>query len=223
MMSVKCVVSCRDANGTPSLFVCTVAVSQEQYAASEHYDLAAEKAEQEGYEDAGLVYDEDDGPRFLFAYCTGERWRMRDALEKVHALFVKMTKRGWFDQMCGDFNPDEINAACNAVEEALKGPAPKGLLKLPWKRSARACTAAPRLAALLIFPSAASLAWRFCRSVASICSRSTPPRSGGREAVQRRPPPAADSDSMDAAAVGCGGRQGGVARGAGTARARRVA
>ena len=67
-MKIKCVVSCRDASGTPSFCPCTVEAETEQYANGEHYDLAKEKAEEEGYEDVGLVYDENDGPSWLFSH-----------------------------------------------------------------------------------------------------------------------------------------------------------
>lgn len=65
-MKIRCVVSCRDANGIPSFYPCTVEVTEEQYKEGDHYDEADVLATDAGYEDVGLVYDENDGPKFLF-------------------------------------------------------------------------------------------------------------------------------------------------------------
>lgn len=68
LVSVKCVVACRDANGAPALFPCTVEVSGPAYDNGDHYDAATAAAEEAGYEcgQGTLVFDENDGPAFLF-------------------------------------------------------------------------------------------------------------------------------------------------------------
>ena len=66
MPTVKCVVACRNANGEPDFFPCTVNASQEQYDEGEHYDEAEQIAAEQGYEKPFLVYDENDGPAWLF-------------------------------------------------------------------------------------------------------------------------------------------------------------
>jgi len=65
-MKIRCVVSCRACDGTPDFFATTVEVDQDGYDEGEHYELAKEEAEEEGFEDVGIVYDENDGPDFLF-------------------------------------------------------------------------------------------------------------------------------------------------------------
>jgi hypothetical protein len=67
-MQIKCVVSCRDANGTPSFFSCVVSCTQAQYDDGDHYSAAALLANENGYEGVGLVYDQNDGPPWLFAH-----------------------------------------------------------------------------------------------------------------------------------------------------------
>lgn len=66
-MLIKCVVSCRDANGTPTFWPCRVGVTDGQYGDGVHYDQAADAALDEGHDEVGLVYDERDGPAWLFA------------------------------------------------------------------------------------------------------------------------------------------------------------
>lgn len=64
--AVRCVVSCRDASGVPTFFPCTIECVKREYDDGTHYAEAQAWAEDEGYEDVGLVYDENDGPQFLF-------------------------------------------------------------------------------------------------------------------------------------------------------------
>lgn len=67
-MLVKCVVACRDASGCPTFFPCSVSVSQDDYDDGAHYDIAKNEAGDYGYEFglAAIVYDENDGPEWLF-------------------------------------------------------------------------------------------------------------------------------------------------------------
>lgn len=71
-MNIRCVVSCRDANGVPTFYPCEVDCSRRQYEDGEHYEAAAELADDQGYDDVGVVYDENDGPAFLFEHYFGE-------------------------------------------------------------------------------------------------------------------------------------------------------
>lgn len=64
--SIRCAVTCYDASGIPAIFRCTVEVDQEQYALGRHYELAVDKAIDSGYSDCCIVYDENDGPDYLF-------------------------------------------------------------------------------------------------------------------------------------------------------------
>ncbi len=66
-MKIKCAVSCRSADGTPTFFPTIVHCSQEKYDNGEHYEIADAVAYAYGYETGHLVYDENDGPTWLFA------------------------------------------------------------------------------------------------------------------------------------------------------------
>lgn len=63
---IKCVVTCRDQNDKPRFFpvivCCTDYAVREEY----HYREAQEAAEKYGYREAGIVFDEYDGPAWLF-------------------------------------------------------------------------------------------------------------------------------------------------------------
>lgn len=65
-MKIRCVVSCRNANGTPDFYPCLVECTPDEREQGEHYDRAKEMAKEAGHEGFGLVYDEDDGPQWLF-------------------------------------------------------------------------------------------------------------------------------------------------------------
>jgi hypothetical protein len=52
----------------PTFFPCRIKVSKGEYDNGDHYDAAAERASNKGYENIGLVYDENDGPAVLFAH-----------------------------------------------------------------------------------------------------------------------------------------------------------
>ncbi|NDD54932.1 hypothetical protein EBZ39_13890 [bacterium] len=71
-MTVRCVVACRNAEGTPDFYFCRVECTEKQYDVGMHYDVAEEQARDEGYEGPMVVYDENDGPEFLFEHFTWE-------------------------------------------------------------------------------------------------------------------------------------------------------
>lgn len=60
MKTVKCMVSCRNADGEPDFHFVKVNCTKEQYNNGDHYTAAKYSAIKEGYEDIGLVYDEND-------------------------------------------------------------------------------------------------------------------------------------------------------------------
>jgi len=69
-VKIKCVVACRDAGGTPTFYPCVVTTTREGYDNGDHYDVAVEEANEDGYAVGphALVYDEYDGPAFLFRH-----------------------------------------------------------------------------------------------------------------------------------------------------------
>lgn len=71
-MIVKCVVACRNASGESDFYFCKVKCSQDQYDVGEHYDMAENHAREEGYEGPMVVFDENDGPSFLFDHFVWE-------------------------------------------------------------------------------------------------------------------------------------------------------
>ncbi len=67
-MIVKCVTAGTTARGQPGLHLCKVQCDGDQYAEGEHYVAAREQAEGDGHEGEMVVFDEKDGPDFLFHY-----------------------------------------------------------------------------------------------------------------------------------------------------------
>ena len=71
-MKIKCVTACYNAHGEPDFHFCIVDCTQEQYDAGDHYIEANTAALHAGYEGEGryktlmIVFDENDGPKFLF-------------------------------------------------------------------------------------------------------------------------------------------------------------
>lgn len=57
---VKVVVLCTNSEGAPEFHTCTPEVTQEQYDNGEHYDLAKENAEDNGYEGPMIAFDAND-------------------------------------------------------------------------------------------------------------------------------------------------------------------
>jgi hypothetical protein len=71
-MEIKCVVACRNASGESDFFFCKVECSQNQYDVGDHYDIAEDAARDEGYDGPMVVFDENDGPDFLFDHFVWE-------------------------------------------------------------------------------------------------------------------------------------------------------
>lgn len=64
--AIRCVVACTNASGEPDFYFCKVRCSPEELDIGHHYDLAEERATQEGYGGSMTVFDENDGPAWLF-------------------------------------------------------------------------------------------------------------------------------------------------------------
>ena len=58
-------VACRNGNGESDIVVLTVLVSKSGYIDGEHYDLAKEKAKEEGYEGPFVCFDADEHANIL--------------------------------------------------------------------------------------------------------------------------------------------------------------
>jgi len=67
-MIVKCVAACFNAEGSPDFYFCKVKLHADEYNNSDHYDLAVEAAVEAGYSPPIIVFDENDGPNFLFEH-----------------------------------------------------------------------------------------------------------------------------------------------------------
>jgi hypothetical protein len=76
-MKIKCLVAVRNAGGTPDVYPVIVTCNQEGYDDGQHYDAAVEAASEAGYDATGstLVYDENDGPAWLFNHFDWEKAR----------------------------------------------------------------------------------------------------------------------------------------------------
>jgi hypothetical protein len=59
-MQVKCVVAATNANGEPDLYFLKVSCTNRQYSAGEHYARAKQAAEDEGYEEPMVAFDQCD-------------------------------------------------------------------------------------------------------------------------------------------------------------------
>ena len=64
-MNISCIVACHSGCG-PTFFRCTVTCTEEQYSDGHHYDRAKEIAADLGYDAPMVVFDENDGPTWLF-------------------------------------------------------------------------------------------------------------------------------------------------------------
>ena len=73
-MKIRCVVACTNSEGTPDFFQCVVECTKEQYENGDHYDAARDFAREESYEGPDMVvFDEKDGPQFLFVELFGRK------------------------------------------------------------------------------------------------------------------------------------------------------
>lgn len=71
-MEIKCVVACRNCEGSPDFYFCKVTLAEAAYDVGAHYDLAEDSAREEGYEGPYVVFDENDGPDWLFDHFVWE-------------------------------------------------------------------------------------------------------------------------------------------------------
>lgn len=65
-MKIRCVVSCVNASGEPDFCGVTVTCTEAEYTNGDHYDRARQLACAQRYESPAIVYDERDGPTWLF-------------------------------------------------------------------------------------------------------------------------------------------------------------
>lgn len=65
-IEVKCVVAATNANGSPDFYPICVQVTKKQLENGEHYQIAMGLATDQGYEGDMIVFDQHDGPEFLF-------------------------------------------------------------------------------------------------------------------------------------------------------------
>ncbi len=71
-MLIKTVTAVTNANGEPDFTFCIVECSQEDYDYGIHYEIAKDQAYIDGYEGETVVFDEKDGPSFLFDHFVWE-------------------------------------------------------------------------------------------------------------------------------------------------------
>lgn len=64
--SIKCVVACWDCSGASDFYACRVTCSKADYDEGGHYEIAENAARGENYEGPMVVFDENDGPEWLF-------------------------------------------------------------------------------------------------------------------------------------------------------------
>lgn len=65
-MKIRCVVAATSTVG-PDFFGCEITCTEAQYDNGEHYECAADLACDAGYDSTCVVFDENDGPPWLFA------------------------------------------------------------------------------------------------------------------------------------------------------------
>ncbi len=65
-MKIRCAVACQGGNG-PLFYFCTVKCTQDEYKNGDHYDRAEMAAVDDGWDGPAVVFDENDGPDWLFA------------------------------------------------------------------------------------------------------------------------------------------------------------
>jgi hypothetical protein len=73
-MKIKCAIVCTEAGGSPTIIFREVTVSQANYDLGNHYDKAKYKALKDGYEAPMIVFDELEGPHWLWKN-DKEQWR----------------------------------------------------------------------------------------------------------------------------------------------------
>ena len=77
-MQIRCVVACTNASGSPDFYPVEVTCTKDQYDNGDHYDSAIEAAQEADYEGKMVVFDEKDGPKWLFQQFD---WEKADKVE----------------------------------------------------------------------------------------------------------------------------------------------
>lgn len=65
-MKIRCVVACVNSTGARDFFGVEVHCTRQEYENGDHYDQAESQARASDYEDPMVVFDEQDGPPWLF-------------------------------------------------------------------------------------------------------------------------------------------------------------
>lgn len=68
VLEFKCVISSHNGQGEPEMLCCVVLCTRDERDNGEHYDAARNYASERDYECDGIVYDEGDGPDWLFEH-----------------------------------------------------------------------------------------------------------------------------------------------------------
>jgi hypothetical protein len=117
--NIKMFVSCRNANGSADMFVCVVEVTQDQFDNGEHYDLACDQAEQNGYEQPFLCYDENE-TKNIARHFAKDKNPSTSSGDVVHAfeLFDYSNK--------GDSTKGKVCVSSHGITVSLEGYSDKG-------------------------------------------------------------------------------------------------
>lgn len=83
-MIVKCVFAATNANGEPDFGFVKVKVSQKGYDEGHHYFIAEEWALDNDYEQPFVVFDESDGPDWLFEHFVWDSASVTPSQENCH-------------------------------------------------------------------------------------------------------------------------------------------
>jgi hypothetical protein len=78
-MLIKCVVACVNASGESDFYFCRVTCSPDEYDEGAHYEIAEDAASSEGYDGPMVVFDENDGPNWLFEHFVWDSSSVFDA------------------------------------------------------------------------------------------------------------------------------------------------
>lgn len=65
-MLIKCIVAGTSPDGRPDFFTTTILCRRAQFANGDHYESARSQAAEDGFEGEMVVFDERDGPSWLF-------------------------------------------------------------------------------------------------------------------------------------------------------------
>lgn len=127
-MDIKCIVTCRDANGVPTLQPCIVCgITKDEYDDGKHYELAKAQITEGGYEDVGLVFDEHDGPAHLFKHYFERKTERNRYLTCIYRRPVPGRSFPDIVHDCGSFpNPDKDPMAIERVLDRARGLAAQG-------------------------------------------------------------------------------------------------